>query len=49
MAKEENTLQSFFDAYDFISEDSFVEFKRYSSLLPQEVVQKYLKLLQEIQ
>jgi hypothetical protein len=43
MAKEENTLQSFFDAYDFISEESFVEVKRYSSLLPQEVISEVFK------
>ena len=43
MAKEENTLQSFFDAYDFISEESFVEVKRYSSLLPQEVISEIFK------
>ena len=42
-AKEENTLQSFFDAYDFISEESFVEVKRYSSLLPQEVISEIFK------
>ena len=42
-AKEENTLQSFFDAYDFISEESFVEVKRYSSLLPQEVISEVFK------
>ena len=43
MAKEENTLQSFFDAYDFISEESFVEVKRNSSLLPQEVISEVFK------
>ena len=37
-AKIEDTLQSFYEAYDFISEESFVEVKRYSSLLPQEVI-----------
>ena len=43
MAKEENTLQSFFDAYDFISEESFVEVRRNSSLLPQEVISEVFK------
>ena len=38
IAKEEDTLQSFYDAYNFISEESFVEVKRYSSLLPQEII-----------
>ena len=38
VAKEEDTLQSFYDAYNFISEESFVEVKRYSSLLPQEII-----------
>ena len=37
-AKIEDKLQSFYEAYDFISEESFVEVKRYSSLLPQEVI-----------
>ena len=37
-AKEDDTLQSFYDAYSFISEESFVEVKRYSSLLPQEII-----------
>jgi peptidyl-prolyl cis-trans isomerase D len=43
-AKAENTLQSFFEAYDFIAEESFVEVKRYSSLLPQEVIQEVFKI-----
>ena len=43
MAKEENTLQSFIEAYNFISEESFVEVKRYSSLLPQEVISEVFK------
>ena len=43
-AKAENTLQSFFEAYSFITEESFVEVKRYSSLLPQEVIQEVFKI-----
>jgi peptidyl-prolyl cis-trans isomerase D len=43
IAKEEKTLQSFYQAYDFISEESFVEVKRYSSLLPQEVISEVFK------
>jgi peptidyl-prolyl cis-trans isomerase D len=42
-AKIEDTLQSFVDVYDFISEESFVEVKRYSSLLPQEVISDVFK------
>ena len=44
IAKEENTLQSFYQAYDFISEESFVEVKRYSSLLPQEVISEVFNI-----
>ena len=47
IAKKENTLQSFFDAYDFISEESFVEVKRDSSLLPQEVLTEVFKIAPE--
>ena len=43
VAKEEDTLQSFYDAYNFISEESFVEVKRYSSLLPQEIISEVFK------
>jgi peptidyl-prolyl cis-trans isomerase D len=43
-AKAEDTLQSFFKAYNFITEESFVEVKRYSSLLPQEVIQEVFKI-----
>jgi peptidyl-prolyl cis-trans isomerase D len=42
-AKTENTLQSFFAVYDFLSEESFVDVKRYSSLLPQEVISEIFK------
>ena len=44
IAKKENTLQSFYEVYDFISEESFVEVKRYSSLLPQEVISEVFKI-----
>ena len=43
-AKIEDKLQSFYEAYDFISEESFVEVKRYSSLLPQEVISEVFKV-----
>ena len=43
-AKKENTLESFFNAYDFIAKDSYVELKRNSSLLPPEVVAEVFKL-----
>jgi peptidyl-prolyl cis-trans isomerase D len=43
-AKMEDTLQSFYEAYDFISEESFVDVKRYSSLLPQEVISEVFKV-----
>ena len=43
-AKKENTLESFFNAYDFIAKDSYVELKRNSSLLPPEVVAEIFKL-----
>ena len=45
-AKKENTLESFFNAYDFIVEDSYVELKRNSSLLPPEVIAEVFKLSQ---
>jgi hypothetical protein len=44
LAKEENTLDSFMQAYDFISNESFVDVKRYSSLLPQDVISEIFKL-----
>ena len=43
LAKKENTLESFLKAYDFLSKESFVEVKRYSSLLPQEVISEIFK------
>ena len=44
IAKKENTIQSFLEAYNFISDESFVEVKRYSSLLPQEVILEVFKI-----
>jgi peptidyl-prolyl cis-trans isomerase D len=38
LAQENGSLETFISAYDFISQDSFVGVKRYSSLLPQEVI-----------
>ena len=43
LAKKDNTLDSFLKAYDFLSNESFVEVKRYSSLLPQEVISEIFK------
>ena len=43
-AKMEDTLKSFYEVYDFITEESFVEVKRYSSLLPQEVISEVFKV-----
>lgn len=37
-SKNEGTIDEFIEAYDFISRESFVDVKRYSSLLPQEVL-----------
>ncbi|MGB0711073.1 MAG: SurA N-terminal domain-containing protein [Gammaproteobacteria bacterium] len=39
-AKTQESLDSFISAYDFVSQESFVDVKRYSSLLPREVVSK---------
>ena len=44
IAKKENTIQSFLEAYNFMSDESFVEVKRYSSLLPQEVISEVFKI-----
>ena len=38
LAKIENSVDSFIGEYKFISKDSFVDVKRYSSLLPREVI-----------
>ncbi|MBL6818378.1 MAG: SurA N-terminal domain-containing protein [SAR86 cluster bacterium] len=39
-AKTQESLDTFISAYDFVSHESFVDVKRYSSLLPREVVSK---------
>jgi len=39
-ANEEGELNKFIEPYDFISQESFIDIKRYSSLLPQEVTSK---------
>jgi peptidyl-prolyl cis-trans isomerase D len=39
-AKTQESLDTFISAYDFVSQESFVDVKRYSSLLPREVVSK---------
>ena len=44
IAKNDNTLQSFIAAYDFISTDSFVDVKRFSSLLPQDVLSEVFEI-----
>ena len=44
IAKNDNTLQSFIAAYDFISTDSFVDVKRFSSLLPQDVLSEVFEM-----
>jgi peptidyl-prolyl cis-trans isomerase D len=43
-AKDSNTLSSFLSAYDFTSMDTFVDVKRGSSLLPQEVISEIFKI-----
>jgi parvulin-like peptidyl-prolyl isomerase len=43
-AKESNTVVSFTSAYDFISSDTFVDVKRSSSLLPQEIIYEAFKI-----
>ena len=44
LAKKGNTIDSFIEAYNFISKESFVAVKRYSSLLPQEVISEVFKI-----
>ena len=39
-ANKEDNIKNFIEPYSFISEESFVDIKRYSSLLPQEVTSK---------
>jgi peptidyl-prolyl cis-trans isomerase D len=43
-AKDFNTVISFTSAYDFISMDTFVDVKRGSSLLPQEVISEIFEI-----
>ena len=43
-AKDSNTVISFTSAYDFISMDTFVDVKRGSSLLPQEVISEIFEI-----
>ena len=43
-AKKEDTLDSFFKAYNFITKESYVGLKRGSSLLPQEIVSEVFEL-----
>ena len=43
-AKDSNTVISFISAYDFISMDTFVDVKRGSSLLPQEVISEIFEI-----
>jgi peptidyl-prolyl cis-trans isomerase D len=44
IARNDNTLESFIKAYDFISTDSFVDVKRFSSLLPQDVLSEVFEM-----
>ena len=39
-AKKDGSIDSFMSAYNFISSDSFINVKRYSSLIPQDVISK---------
>ena len=45
IAKEEDSIENFLNAYDFLSKESFVAIKRYSSLLPREVISEVFKVL----
>ena len=45
IAKEEDSIENFLNAYDFLSKESFVAIKRYSSLLPREVISKVFEVL----
>jgi len=44
IARNDNSLESFIEAYDFISTDSFVDVKRFSSLLPQDVLSEVFEM-----
>ena len=43
VAKSNDSLDSFISAYNFISKDSFIEVNRYSSLMPQEILEEVFK------
>jgi peptidyl-prolyl cis-trans isomerase D len=45
IAKEEDSIENFLNAYDFLSKESFVAIKRYSSLLPREVISEVFEVL----
>jgi peptidyl-prolyl cis-trans isomerase D len=45
IAKEEDSIENFLSAYDFLSKESFVAIKRYSSLLPREVISEVFEVL----
>ena len=44
IARNDNSLETFIEAYDFISTDSFVDVKRFSSLLPQDVLSEVFEM-----
>ena len=44
IARNDNSLESFIEAYDFITTDSFVDVKRFSSLLPQDVLSEVFEM-----
>ena len=44
VVRENGDIEEFISAYEFISKDSFVDVKRYSSLIPQEISQELFKL-----
>ncbi len=44
VVRKNGDIEEFISAYEFISNDSFVDVKRYSSLIPQEISQELFKL-----
>ena len=44
VVRKSGDIEEFISAYEFISKDSFVDVKRYSSLIPQEISQELFKL-----
>ena len=44
VVRKNGDIEEFISAYEFISKDSFVDVKRYSSLIPQEISQELFKL-----